>query len=129
MSRSIHLYFCDFNGYLDFSFLDLSKVSVRQTLKGDSTPSGKGQLPYNVISIEYTASDLPDEYDARINILLDTIGERVIRELIETYQARINDICLGIPCKTSENVEEGFISKETLRKLCDLGLGVQFYYI
>lgn len=129
MKRTIDLYFCDFSNHLDLSFLDLSKVSVKQTLKGDPTPSGKGVLPYNVISIEYTASDLPDEYDARIDALLDSIGESVVRELVATYQARISDICLGVPCKTSEMVEDGFISNKTMQKLCNLGLGLQFYYM
>lgn len=128
MSRAIDLYFCDFNDHLDLSFLDLSKVNVRQTLKGDPTPSGKGQLPYNVISIEYAGSDLPDEYDARINILLDTIGEEIVRDLVAAYRARISAITLGIPTRTGDTVEDSYISQEMMKKLCKLKLDIHFYY-
>ena len=58
MPRAIDLYFCDFDDHMDLSFLNASKVNIKKTSKGDPTPSGKGKLPYNVISIEYAGSDL-----------------------------------------------------------------------
>lgn len=129
MKRTVELYFCDFAEHIDISFLDMSKVKIKKTLKGDPTPSGKGQLPYNVISIEYVGSDLLDEYDSRITTLIEAVGgEKVVEGLVEEYQARIVAIIMGIPCKTSEWVEDGYISRKTLKKLYELGLEVHLYY-
>lgn len=129
MSRAIDLYFCDFDHHIDLSFLDDFKVNIRKTLKGDPTPSGTGELPYNVISIEYAGSDLPDEYDSRINALIGSIGgEDAIRKLVLKYQARIAAVTLGIPTRTGDTIEDSYISQAMMEKLCALKLDIHFYY-
>jgi len=130
MTRVIDLYFCDFDTHFDLSILDAAKVSIRKTSKGDLTPNGKGKLPFNIISIEYIGPDLPDEYDSRIKALIEAIGgEDAVKALVEKYKARIAAITLGIPVRTGDTIEDGYISCEVMQKLCKLKLDVHFYYL
>lgn len=130
MNRAIDLYFCDFNSHVDLSFLDASKISIRRTSKGEPTPSGKGKLPFNVVSIEYADSDnLPDEYDLRIQTMIEAVGgESTVKKLVSKYQARISAITMGLPCRSTDWVEDGYISCEMMKKLSNLGLELHFYY-
>lgn len=128
MNRFIEIYFCDFSEHVDLSFLKERSVILEKTLRGDPTPNNK-TFPYNVSIIRLSSVALPDEYDERIEALIGTVGgEDIVKDLVSKYRARISDIVLGIPCKTSEWNEEGYISSAVLLKVAKLGLGVQFYY-
>lgn len=128
MERKIYLIFTDYKEHLDLSFLDNKKVSIDRIGKGDIRPNGRTIQPYHSINIHLN-QELPDDYDARIEALIAAIGgENILKELVSKYQARINAIVLGIPAKTGELIEDGYISCEIMQKLCDLGLDIQFYY-
>ena len=128
MHTEVTLTFCDFADHIDLSFIDQSSILIELVEKGQLASNGKSILPYNVCHIHYKES-IADSYDDRIKNFLNALGgDNIVEKMVSKYQARLNYIILGIPCKTSEWVEDGFISHETMRKLCDLRLDLHFNY-
>lgn len=79
--------------------------------------------------LTFQPSELPDEYDMRIQTLLESIGgTETVRNLVIRYQARIAAVTMGIPTRTGDTVEDGYVSREMMKKLYDLGLDLHFYY-
>lgn len=129
MERSVYFYFFDFEEHVDFTCFNEKSIAIEKIIKGSPTPNGKRQYPYNVLMIKHAGPNLPDDYDMRIETLfMEVGGEEIVKELIEKYQARYVDIVLGIPSKTSEMPEGGAISCATMKKICNLEMGLQFYY-
>lgn len=128
MKRAIYFSFTDFNDHIDLSALDSDKISIKPFIKGQLRSNGKTVQPFNSINIYLNDKELPDEYDARIETLIAAIGgEKAVKDLVSKYQARINAVVLGIPSKTGDALD-GYISCETMKKLCDLKLNLDFYY-
>lgn len=126
MKRKIELNFFDFDEHTDLSFIDNSKFEITIYRKGGRRKNGSKQ-PYNGVYFSYDG-DLEDEYDARIFKMIDLFGEANIKKLSSAYNAKSQSILLWVPCKTSEWNEEGYLSVETMRKLCDLDLMIEFMY-
>ena len=129
MKRVIYLGFTDIKEHIDLSFLGEKEVSTKLFIKGHLRSNG--QTVQNIDSTNiYFTGEIPDEYDLRIEAIIAAVGgENVIKDLISKYQAKHADVILGIPSRTSDTIEDGYISCKTMQKLCDLGLGLQFYYI
>jgi len=128
MQRRAHFTFTDFEEHIDLSFLDDQKVSTWMYFKGQLRSNGKTIQPYHSIDI-FLNQELPDDYNERILSLISAVGGAdVVRSLVLNYRARISAIALGIPTKSGDAVEDGYISRETMQLLCDLGIELHFYY-
>jgi len=129
MKRRAYFTFTDFNEHIDLSFLDEQKILTKLYIKGHLRSNGKTIQPGHSIDI-YLNQELPDDYNDRIWSLISAIGGiDVVRKLTLNYRARSSAIVLGIPAKTEDAIEDGYISCETMKMLCDIGAEVHFYYI
>ncbi|WP_435641572.1 hypothetical protein [Micavibrio aeruginosavorus] len=120
--------FTDFQNEVDLSFLDKEKVSIDLLKKGQLRSNGKTVQRVNSVSIHLIQA-LPDEYDLRIDAMIEGIGGiDAVRKLVESYKAKDNFIVLGIPTRTGDTIEDSYISREMMQRLCSLNLDIHFYY-
>ncbi len=141
--RRIELCFFKFEEHQDLSFLDTDQLEIDLAFIGGERKNGKTQ-PYNNVNIRYLGSldghyecddcgheydNTYDDYNERINILIKTLGgEDVLRDLISKYNAESAYIAFYMPVKTSEFIQEGYLSADTIKKLADLNLSVHFLF-
>ncbi len=128
MPRTAYFVFTDFDQFIDLADIDNKRLSISKMKKGELRSNKKTIQRYNSISL-HTLEDLPDEYEERIELLIRAIGgEERLKTLVLKYGARINAIVLGMPTRTEDSIEDGYISKEMMGKLARLGLDLQFYH-
>lgn len=129
MQRKICLMFLAYEQHIDLSFLNNSNVVVETFLKGQPSSNGNQAVRKNNITYIRFAGEIPDEYDLRIDALIEAIGgEDVVRKLVLDYRASSSAIIFDIPCKTSDWNEEGYISYKIMQKISDLKLDIGFSY-
>lgn len=127
--RGIFLSIYRFDTHIDWSKIVMRNIEIEVARKGAVDRSGKKSWRNNCVDLRYSG-DLPDRYDDRIKLLIESIGgEPALSDLIRSHKAENVFILLEIPVKSSRKIEEGYISHEILKLLVKLKIELHFWYV
>jgi hypothetical protein len=127
--RGIWLSIYKFDAHIDWARHPMNDIEIDVSRVGERDQSGRKHWKNNCVNLRYTAT-LPDRYDDRIRLLIDAIGgEAQLQALIQMHCAQDVHIMMEIPAKSSNCVEDGFLSSDVLEMLSRHKIDLHFWYL
>jgi hypothetical protein len=127
--RGIFVSIYKFNNHIDWNGYVMPDVEIELAKKGELDTTKKRLWRHNCANLRYVG-ELPDEYDKRIELLINSIGgEIVLTQIISQHNPENTFILLEIPRPSTSKHEEGYISHDVLKLLVKMRIELHFWYV